>query len=156
MTTFSYLKLWILIRRDHVVAKEPAFEPFQEHLNQPLIQGWLHIVEVERYSWWGRGCWLKGGLHLWTTANKNLFKNLPLKFFSVNTVHDVEAWNLKIISSLYSRCYTQACNKLRTHLRGFSAWAAQLRRNIAAVESRWRDYVRFDRPGNRIPDLPHQ
>ena len=29
-----------------------------------------------------------------------------------------------------------------------SAWATQVRRNVAAVASRWLDCVRFDRPGN--------
>ena len=36
-----------------------------------------------------------------------------------------------------------------------SASATQLRRNITAATSRWRHCVRFNRPGNRIYDLPH-
>ena len=37
-----------------------------------------------------------------------------------------------------------------------SAWATQLQRNVAAVASRWLHCVRLDRPGNGIPNLPHQ
>ena len=37
-----------------------------------------------------------------------------------------------------------------------SAWATQLQRNVAAVASRWLHCVRFDRPGNRVPNLPHR
>ena len=44
---------------------------------------------------------------------------------------------------------------IHLHCPWLNAWATQLRRNIAAVGSRW-DSVRFDRPGSRIPDLPHR
>ena len=39
-----------------------------------------------------------------------------------------------------------------------SVWAAQRRRNIATVASRWRHLriQRFDLPGNRTPDLSHR
>ena len=36
-----------------------------------------------------------------------------------------------------------------------SAWATQVRRSVIAAASRWLHYVRFDRPGNRKPNLPH-
>ena len=42
----------------------------------------------------------------------------------------------KIKSSIYSRYYNEACNEWRSPSPPFSAWATQLRRNIAAVASR--------------------
>ena len=36
-----------------------------------------------------------------------------------------------------------------------SSWAMQLRKNVAAVASRQRHSVPFDRPGNQTPGLPH-
>ena len=62
----------------------------------------------------------------------------------------------KIKFSLYSRYYSEECNEWRGPSPQLSAWATQLRRNVAAVASRWRHCVRFDRYGNRIPDLPHR
>ena len=56
---------------------------------------------------------------------------------------------------LYSRDYVKARNKWRGLSPLFSARAAQLRRNVAAVASRWRHFVRCDQPGNRTRDLPH-
>ena len=44
----------------------------------------------------------------------------------------------KIKSSLYSRYYAEACNEWRGSSLRLSAWATQLRRNVAAVASRWR------------------
>ena len=58
-------------------------------------------------------------------------------------------------AGLYSRYYAEACNEWRDPSPLLSAWATQLRRNIAAVASRWRHCVRFDRPGNRTPNLTH-
>ena len=49
----------------------------------------------------------------------------------------------------YSRYYSEACNEWRDPSPRLSAWTAQLRKNIAAVASRWRHNVRFDRPGKR-------
>ena len=62
----------------------------------------------------------------------------------------------QIKSPLYSQYYAEACNEWQGPFPRFSAWATQLRRNIAAVASRWRHCIRFDRPGNRIPDLAHR
>ena len=61
----------------------------------------------------------------------------------------------KIKSSLYWRYYAEACNEWWSPSPRLSVCATQLRRNVAAVASRWRDCVRCDRPGNRTPDLPH-
>ena len=36
------------------------------------------------------------------------------------------------------------------------AWAIQLRRNVAAVASRWQHCVRFDRPGKQTQNLPRK
>ena len=49
----------------------------------------------------------------------------------------------KIKSSLYSRYYAEACNEWRGPSPQLSAWASQLRRNVAAVASRWRFCARF-------------
>ena len=45
---------------------------------------------------------------------------------------------LQIKSSLHSRYYAEACNEWRGPSPPRSAWATQLRRNVAAVTSRWR------------------
>ena len=60
------------------------------------------------------------------------------------------------LESLYSRKYTKACNEWRDPSPRLNAWTTQLRRNIAAVASRWRHCVRFDRAGNRTSDHSHQ
>ena len=44
----------------------------------------------------------------------------------------------KIKSSLYSRYYAQARNEWRSPPTRRSAWATQLRTNVATVASRWR------------------
>ena len=44
----------------------------------------------------------------------------------------------QIKSSLYSSYYVEACNELRGPFPRLSAWATQLRRNVATVASRWR------------------
>ena len=41
----------------------------------------------------------------------------------------------KIKSSLYSRCYAEACNEWRDHLRGLTPGQ---HKNVAAMASRWR------------------
>ena len=53
----------------------------------------------------------------------------------------------KIKSSLYSPYYAEACNELRGPSPRLSAWATQLRRNAAAVASRWRHCADLTRPG---------
>ena len=44
----------------------------------------------------------------------------------------------KLKTSLYSRYYAQACNEWRSPPPWHSAWATQLRTNVATVASRWR------------------
>ena len=53
----------------------------------------------------------------------------------------------KIKSSLYSPYYAEACNELRGPSPRLSAWATQLRRNVATVASRWRHCVDLTGPG---------
>ena len=55
--------------------------------------------------------------------------------------------NLHIKSSLYSPHYAEACNELRGPSPRLSAWATQLRRNIATVVSRWRHCADLTGPG---------
>ena len=54
---------------------------------------------------------------------------------------------IKIKSSFYSRYYAEACNELRGPSPRLSAWATQLRRNVAAVASRWRHCADLTGPG---------
>ena len=54
---------------------------------------------------------------------------------------------IKIKSSLYSRFYAEAGNELRGPSPRLSAWATQLRRNVAAVASRWRHCADLTGPG---------
>ena len=53
----------------------------------------------------------------------------------------------QIKSSLYSPYYAEACNELRDPSPLLSAWATQLRRNVATVASRWRHCVNLTGPG---------
>ena len=53
----------------------------------------------------------------------------------------------KIKSSLYSPHYAEACNELRGPSPRLSAWATQLRRNVATVASRWRHCADLTGPG---------
>ena len=53
----------------------------------------------------------------------------------------------KIKSSLYSLYYAEACNEWRGPSPRLSAWATQLRRNVAAVASRWRHCADLTGPG---------
>ena len=54
---------------------------------------------------------------------------------------------------MYSRHYVEACNEWLGPPSRLSVWATQLRKNDAAVASRWRHCDRFNRPGNRSPDF---
>ena len=54
---------------------------------------------------------------------------------------------IKIKSSLYSPCYAEACNELQGPSPRLSAWATQLRRNVATVASRWRHCADLTGPG---------
>ena len=62
---------------------------------------------------------------------------------SIRTVFN----QIKIKSSLYSPYYAEACNELRGPFPRLSAWATQLRRNVATVASRWRHCVDLTGPG---------
>ena len=53
----------------------------------------------------------------------------------------------KIKSSLYSSYYAEACNELRGPSPRLSAWATQLRRNVATMASRWRRCADLTGPG---------
>ena len=53
----------------------------------------------------------------------------------------------QIKSSLYSPYYAEACNELRGPSPRLSAWATQLRGNVATVASRWRLCVDLTGPG---------
>ena len=53
----------------------------------------------------------------------------------------------QINSSLYSPHYAEACNELRGPSPRLSAWATQLRRNVATVASCWRHCVDLTGPG---------
>ena len=53
----------------------------------------------------------------------------------------------QIKSSLYSPHYAEACNELRGPSPRLSAWATQLRRNVATVASRWRHCADLTGPG---------
>ena len=49
--------------------------------------------------------------------------------------------------SLYMRYYAEACNEWRGQSLRLSAWATQLRTNVAAVASRWRHCADLTDPG---------
>ena len=55
----------------------------------------------------------------------------------------------QIQPSLHSQYYVIAPNEWQGPSPRLNTWATQLRRNIASVASRWRQFVRLDRPGNR-------
>ena len=54
---------------------------------------------------------------------------------------------IKIKSSLYSPYYAEACNEWRGPSPQLSAWATQLRRNVATVASYWRYCADLTGPG---------
>ena len=54
---------------------------------------------------------------------------------------------IKIKSSLYSPYYAETCNEWWGPSPRLSAWATQLRRNIATVASHWRHCVDLTGPG---------
>ena len=56
-------------------------------------------------------------------------------------------FKVKIKSSLYSPYYAEACDEWRGPSLRLSAWAKQLRRNIATVASRWRHCGDLTDPG---------
>ena len=71
-----------------------------------------------------------------------------LKCFSIcNLYFDYQSSKNQIKSSLYSPHYAEACNELRGPSPRLSAWATQLRRNVATVASRWGLCVDLTGPG---------
>ena len=58
----------------------------------------------------------------------------------LNTIHYVTK------PSSYSPYYAKACNELRGPSPRLSAWALQLRRNVATVAGRWRHCVDLTGP----------
>ena len=78
------------------------------------------------------------------------FKNKKSNFIltSVGNWEHMQIFpNQKIKSSLYSPYYAEACNEWRGPSPRLSAWATQLRRNVATVASRWRHCVDLTGPG---------
>ena len=63
------------------------------------------------------------------------------------TADSVHRFKNQIKSSLYSLEYAEACNEWRGPSPRLSAWATQLRRNVAAVASRWRHCADLTGPG---------
>ena len=74
---------------------------------------------------------------IWNSLSPEL-RNQSFKSFKIKS---------KIKSSLYSPYYAEACNELRGPFPRLSAWATQLRRNVATVASRWRHCVDLTGPG---------
>ena len=66
---------------------------------------------------------------------------------SNNNTQWPQSIKIKIKSSLYSPYYAEACNELRGPSPRHSAWATQLRRNVATVASRWRHCADLTGPG---------
>ena len=87
---------------------------------------------------------MKSGLRLssvmcdYDVTNKN--KMCPIS-------KSYEKYSNQIKSSLYSPHYAEACNELRGPSPRLSAWATQLRRNVATVASRWRHCADLTGPG---------
>ena len=69
----------------------------------------------------------------WEKIKTVLF--VPISLFSYR---DCVFMSNQIKSSLYSPYYAETCNELRGPSPRLSAWATQLRRNVATVASRWR------------------
>ena len=61
-----------------------------------------------------------------------------MSFYSKPNWYKEKKYQNQIKSSLYSPYYAEACNELRNPSPRLSAWATQLRRNVATVASRWR------------------
>ena len=120
----------------------------------------LH-VQWSEVAWFKRShslcfpdVWLSALLELLLTSKWKL--NHKLEFLNIlsrrhNSYVMVSATALSALAeikpSLHSRYYTEACNEWRDPSPQLSAWTTQLRRNVAAVASRWRLCVRFGQPG---------
>ena len=77
-------------------------------------------------------------------------ESVLVDFISQNKVkilHKVKICQNQTKSSLHSPHYAQACNELRGPSPRLSAWATQLRRNVATMASRWRHCADLTAPG---------
>ena len=82
--------------------------------------------------------------------------SLDLKSFAHLTYGTLDPWNWPIDISLKSSrlCWLVGNSEIEINRNILFRCTTQLRRNVAAVESRWQHCVRFDRPGNRTLVLP--
>ena len=78
-------------------------------------------------------------------ASSQKYVNLLLRSQDFEEGHQNRRTQIK--SSLYSPHYAEACNELRGPSPRLSAWATQLRRNVATVASRWRHCADLTGPG---------
>ena len=90
-------------------------------------------------------------LKIFLKRHSNGSQQLGLVFGVINVFSriglGIDAVSNQIKSSLYSRCYAEACNEWRGPSPRLSAWATQLRRNVATVVSRWRHCADLTGPG---------
>ena len=77
------------------------------------------------------------------------YRNVKFAVPRAKTIHQKKSrcCSIQIKSSLHSPYYAEACNELRGPSPRLSAWATQLRRNVATVASRWRHCVDLTGPG---------
>ena len=81
-------------------------------------------------------------------CNELNYQYLKKKVYRVLTsIYRYRYWSYQIKSSLYSPYYAEACNELQGPSPRLSAWTTQLRRNVAAVASRWQHCVDLTGPG---------
>ena len=78
---------------------------------------------------------------------KNIDKNLYACYVFLDLTKAYHSFKNQIKSSLHSPFYAEASNELRGPSPRLSAWATQLRRNVAMVASRWRHCVNLNGPG---------
>ena len=74
-------------------------------------------------------------------------RNCVLSLRRWSSILLVGSEQIKITSSLYSPYDAEACNEWRGPFLRLSAWATQLRRNVATVASRWRHCADLTCPG---------
>ena len=109
----------------------------------------FHMVEA--YSKWGRTNCLynfRDKFYMFITTNYCLFNECQNWFCPFNNFgRMLRKLQIKIKSSLYSPYYAEACNEWRGPSPRLSAWATQLRRNVATVANRWRHCADLTGPG---------
>ena len=101
---------------------------------------------------------------IWFINFCNIFNNLRSQIISHNSQINfyvfIDQLNIKIQNQIfitvYSRFYVQACNAWWGPSPQLSAWSIQFQRNVATMASRRRHCIRFDRPRNHTPNLPHR